>query len=62
MKEANWKQLDNQQRLALMLSMYVRNVMEDFHVAHLGDAQIEPNHPPKRGSPGDGVGLAAVFS
>lgn len=40
-----FEQLDTTIQMTLLLSMYVRNEMEDFHVQHLSDSQMKELNP-----------------
>lgn len=41
MKQATWDQLSARQQHVMLVAMYLRNALEDFHVAHLSDAQMK---------------------
>jgi len=41
MKTSTWLQLTPRQQHVLLVAIYVRNAMEDFHVRHLTDAQMK---------------------
>lgn len=41
MKQSAYQSLSPRQAHVLMLAMYIRNVLEDFHVANLSDAQMK---------------------
>lgn len=45
MKVQDFTKLTARQQHALILAMYVRNAIEDFHVAHLSDAQMKELNP-----------------
>lgn len=41
MDNETWVNLTSRQRHVMLVAMYLRNALEDFHVAHLSDAQMK---------------------
>lgn len=41
MRAEEFVKLDSDQRAALIISMHVRNEMEEFHIQHLSDTQMK---------------------
>ncbi len=41
MKATTWLQLTARQQHVLLVAIYLRNSIEDFHVAHLTDSQMK---------------------